>query len=166
LSSIIRKLSQHERLNFLLTNRVPRKTLTQLMGWYSGIQSPWLTKINIYIWRLFADDLDLSEAKEQSFCSLQACFTRELKPDARPIEMRQDVVISPCDAIVGQFGDIAGSTVYQAKGFPYELSELIPNAELQEKYRDGKYVTLRLTSSMYHRFHAPMACTINQLHFR
>jgi phosphatidylserine decarboxylase len=26
---------------------------------------------------------------------------------------------------------------------------------LVERYRDGRYVTLRLTASMYHRFHAP-----------
>jgi len=165
LFNIVRKFTQHEQINFLLTNRIPRKALTQWMGWYSGIQSPWLTKLNIFIWRFFANDLDLSEAKKQSFPSLQACFTRELKDGARPLDMREEVVMSPCDAIVGQFGDIEGSTVYQAKGFPYELSELIPDADLQAKYRNGKYIPLRLTSSMYHRFHAPVACEIKEINY-
>src|SRR5262249_41534725 len=35
------------------------------------------------------------------------------------------------------------------------------DARLVEKYRDGRYVTLRLRSSMYHRFHAPADCDIN-----
>ena len=30
-------------------------------------------------------------------------------------------------------------------------------------HRDGRYVTLRLTSSMYHRFHAPHDCRVEQV---
>lgn len=162
---ILRKLSQHEQLNFLLTNRIPRKMLTRFVGWYSQINSPLLTKITIYIWRLFAQDLDLSEAKQQRFTSLKDCFIRELKTGARPIDKHEKHVISPCDAIVGQFGKIAGTTVYQAKGFPYELSELMPDLDLQERYRDGLYITLRLKSSMYHRFHAPMDCSVHGINY-
>ena len=47
--------------------------------------------------------------------------------------------------------------MYQAKGFPYRIQDLVSDPGLAEKYRDGTYVTLRLKSSMYHRFHAP--CT-------
>ncbi|HXW48440.1 MAG TPA: phosphatidylserine decarboxylase, partial [Xanthobacteraceae bacterium] len=32
---------------------------------------------------------------------------------------------------------------------------LLCDPRLAEEYRDGRYVTLRLKSSMYHRFHAP-----------
>lgn len=165
MTSMLRQLSRHERLNFLLTNRIPRKALTRWLGWYSQIQSPLLTRLSIWVWRLFAHDLDLSEAKAQRFSSLQACFTRELKDGLRPIDMAEDVVICPCDGIVGQFGDIEDGMVYQAKGFPYALRELIPDAELQARYRGGKYVTLRLTSSMYHRFHAPLACEIKAINY-
>lgn len=159
----IRFLSQQEQLNFLLTNRIPRRMFTRLMGWFSQIESPVLTSISIYIWKLFADDLDLSEAKESRFDSLQACFIRELKPGARHINQTESVVISPCDAIIGECGKIEGTTIYQAKGFPYELSDLIPDKQLQEKYRNGIYVTLRLKSSMYHRFHAPIDSNVKQV---
>lgn len=162
---MISKLTQHEQLNFLLTNRVPRRMFTRFMGWYSEIQSPWLTRTTIFIWRLFAQDLDLSEAKKQNFNSLKDCFIRELKAGARPIDTTPAHVISPCDAIVGQFGKIEGTRVYQAKGFPYELSELMPDLNLQERYRDGLYVTLRLKSSMYHRFHAPIDCAIHGINY-
>ena len=64
-------------------------------------------------------------------------------------------MVSPCDAIVGACGAIAGTEVIQAKGFPYALQDLLIDPELVEHYRGGQYVTLRLTSSMYHRFHAP-----------
>ena len=63
--------------------------------------------------------------------------------------------MSPCDAIVGAHGAIAGTELYQAKGFPYTLQDLLPDPALVEAHRNGRYVTLRLKSSMYHRFHAP-----------
>jgi len=68
---------------------------------------------------------------------------------------RAEVLVSPCDAIVGACGTIAGTQLFQAKGFPYALGELLPQRDLAEAHRNGRYVTLRLTASMYHRFHAP-----------
>ena len=165
MTKMIRTLTQHEQLNFLVTNRVPRQLLTQLMGWYSRIESPLLTRFSIFIWKLFAGDLDLAEAKQSKFRSLQECFIRELKDGVRCVDKRNSIVVSPCDAIVGSCGFINGSTLYQAKGFPYELSDLIPNKRLQEKYRNGVYVTLRLKSSMYHRFHAPVDGRVYQINY-
>jgi phosphatidylserine decarboxylase len=161
----VRALSQHEQLNFLLTNRIPRRMLTRFMGWFSRIENPVITAVSIFVWKLFADDLDLSEAKKDRFNSLHDCFIRQLKDGARSIDQDASVVISPCDAIVGECGRIEGTRVYQAKGFPYELGDLIPDRFLQEKYRDGIYVTLRLKSSMYHRFHAPVDCRVKQVSY-
>lgn len=163
--SLVSRMSQHEQLNFLLTNRVPRRFLTRLMGWYSKIESRPLTRFSIFIWKVFADDLDLSEARKRRFLSLHDCFIRELKKGTRQIDRSSNIVISPCDAIVGACGNIEGTTVYQAKGFPYELGDLIPDKSLQEKYRDGVYVTLRLKSSMYHRFHAPVDCRVDHIDY-
>lgn len=165
MTKIIRALTQQEQLNFLITNRVPRRLLTQLMGWYSRIESPLLTRLSIFIWKLFAHDLDLSEAKKSNFTSIHDCFIRELKDGARIIDPRDDIVISPCDAIIGACGSINGTTLYQAKGFPYELADLIPDERLQHKYRNGIYVTLRLKSSMYHRFHAPIDASVYQVNY-
>lgn len=163
MSRLISTLSQQEQLNFLLTNRIPRRTLTLFMGWYSRIRNPWLTRLSIGLWKLFARDLDLSESRHQQFISLHDCFIRELNPGSRTIDTNEHVISSPCDAIVGSCGRIEGQTVYQAKGFPYQLNELIPGRELQEKLRDGIFVTLRLKSSMYHRFHAPVDCSVNEV---
>lgn len=161
--SAIRTLAQHEQLNFLLTNRIPRRALTLFVGWLSRIDSPPLTRVLIALWRLFSPDLDLREADVQSFRSMRDVFTRRLKAGARVVDSCQHVVASPCDAVVGECGAIGGTTVYQAKGFPYELGDLIPDTKLRETYRDGRFVTLRLRSSMYHRFHAPVDCTVRNL---
>ena len=152
----------NEDLNFLLTNRVPRVLLTRWMGRLSRIESPALTRLLIAAWRVFTD-LDLSEARDTRFTSLQACFTRALKPGTRAVDTRADVFTSPCDAIVGACGPIEGTRVFQAKGFPYTLEDLFGDPTLAAPYRDGRYVTLRLTSSMYHRFHAPQALDVHHV---
>jgi phosphatidylserine decarboxylase len=148
------KFLQQEDLNFLLTNRIPRIAITRFMGWFSQIRHPLVARLSIATWRLFAE-LDLSDAKKQTFDSLHDCFTRELKPGARVVDVDPGVLSSPCDGIVGACGDVQGTKVFQAKGFPYQLADLFGRDDVAERYRDGCYVTLRLTSSMYHRFHAP-----------
>jgi phosphatidylserine decarboxylase len=162
LRSELLKILHQEDINFLLTNRIPRRLATKAIGWFSRIENPVVARMAIAVWRLFAD-LDLSDARRQSFASLHACFTRELKPGARMVDPDPKVLTSPCDAIVGACGTIQGAELLQAKGFPYTLQDLLADPALVEAYRDGTYVTLRLTSSMYHRFHAPGDGTIERV---
>jgi len=155
------RLVANEDLNFLLTNRIPRRLATQFVGWLSQIEQPMVRDVSIALWRLFSD-VDLKDAKKMQFRSMHDCFTRELKEGARPVDPRSEILTSPCDAIVGACGSIAGTQLYQAKGFPYKLQDLLSDLELVETYRNGRYVTLRLTSGMYHRFHAPYDCRVDR----
>jgi phosphatidylserine decarboxylase len=150
----IQKIFSQEDLNFLLTNRIPRQSATHFIGWFSQIRVPWIRDLSIYVWKLFTE-LDLSEAKKDKFDSLHDCFIRELRPGARPVDNDPKILTSPCDAIVGACGQVVNGQVFQAKGFPYTLSDLFGHETDTSQWQDGEYVTLRLTSSMYHRFHAP-----------
>ena len=152
----------HEDLNFLLTNRIPRIALTRFMGRFSQIRNPWVCRLSIAIWRWFTD-LDLSDARTTRFASLHDCFTRELVESARAIDADEAVLTSPCDAIVGACGPAVGLTVFQAKGFAYSMLDLFGPSQDVAPFRDGTYVTLRLTSSMYHRFHAPHDCEVEHV---
>jgi phosphatidylserine decarboxylase len=160
--SAILNILQQEDLNFLLTNRIPRRLATRFMRWFSRIEQPLVRDLSIGVWRFFSG-LDLSEAKKTQFRSMHDCFIRELKDGARPIDLDPAVLVSPCDAIVGASGAIAGTALLQIKGFPYTLRDLLGGSGLVDAYRDGRYVTLRLTSSMYHRFHAPHDCRVEEL---
>jgi phosphatidylserine decarboxylase len=160
--SRIRRIFQQEDLNFLLTNRIPRRTATRFMGWFSRIEQPLVRDLSIGIWRLFSD-LDLSDAQESRFRSLHHCFIRRLKDGARPIDADPALLVSPCDGIVGASGSVDGTELLQVKGFPYTLPELLGTPELAAFHRNGRYVTLRLTSAMYHRFHAPHDCRVEEV---
>ena len=148
-----------EELNFLLTNRIPRIALTRFMGWISKLEHPLVAGPALALWRAFAD-LRLEEAKQARFTSIHDCFVRELKEGARPVHPDPALLTSPCDAIVGASGQVRGTLAFQAKGFPYSLLDLLGDAALAARYSEASYVTLRITSSMYHRFHAPHDCRV------
>ena len=158
----IRRLLQHEDVNFLLTNRIPRILATRWMGRLSRVRSPALAAASIAVWRLFTD-LDLSEAVPRRYRSLLECFTRELRPGARPFDPDPSVLASPSDGIVGACGPVADARLFQAKGMPYRIDELFGPTQDTGPFEGGVYVTLRLTSAMYHRFHAPHDCTVEHV---
>ncbi len=160
----IKKLLAHERLNFLLTNRVPRRWLTLFMGWFSKIEQPLIRDASIATWRFFCD-VDLADAAPTKYRSLHDAFIRELKPGARMINTDPAVLASPCDAIIGAHGMIDGEQVFQVKGFPYTLSDLWGDDTRSSEWRNGTFVTLRLTAGMYHRFHAPQDCVVEEFKY-
>jgi phosphatidylserine decarboxylase len=162
--NLITAIFQQEDINFLLTNHIPRAALTRFIGWFSKIENPLVRALSIAVWRLFSD-LDLREAKKRNFRSLHDCFVRELKDGARTIDPDPAILVSPCDAIIGASGKLNGVAMLQAKGFGYSLDELVGDAALACHHGDGQYVTLRLTSGMYHRFHAPHDCRIEQVNY-
>ncbi|HTZ69035.1 MAG TPA: phosphatidylserine decarboxylase, partial [Acetobacteraceae bacterium] len=151
--AIIARAARLDYINFLLTNRIPRRLATDFMGWFARIEQPLVYNVSLRIWRLFSD-LDLSDAAESRFTSLHACFTRRLRPGARPFVADPAIVASPCDAIVGACGAVTDGHLLQVKGMSYHLAELVDDEAHAASLVGGTYVTLRLTPSMYHRFHA------------
>ncbi len=149
------RVGAQEDLNFLLTNRLPRRLATRFMGWFSRLEQPQIRDLSIAIWRLFCD-VDLSDARETRFPSLHAAFVRKLRPGARPVEADPALLTSPSDAILGAHGRIEAGRLFQIKGLSYRLADLLGgDAALAHAHEGGAYATLRLTAGMYHRFHAP-----------
>lgn len=162
MKALVTRISQQEDINFLLTNRIPRALATRFMGWFSRVEQPLVRDLSIATWRLFCD-VDLSNAKKVRFSSLHDCFIRELREGARPVDADPGVLVSPCDGVVGAAGRVANNVLLQVKGLSYTLEELLRDDGLVALYRDGWYVTLRLTAGMYHRFHAPHDCHVEQV---
>jgi phosphatidylserine decarboxylase len=164
LHSTLLGVFRHEDVNFLLTNRIPRLALTRFMGWFSKVEIPLVRVVSIFLWRSFCD-VDLTDSADRDFRSLHAAFIRHLRPGARKVDADSAVLASPCDAIVGAHGRIESGKAWQIKGFEYEIEELLADCADAEEFRDGWYVTLRLTAGMYHRFHAPHDLKVEQVRY-
>ena len=156
------KLARNDRLNFVLTNRIPRRLASQWVGRISRSENRLVRAVSLWAWRRFTD-FDLADAERTQFRSMHDCFTRRLKPGARPIDSDPAVLTSPCDAIVGAFGMVADGQALQVKGMDYALADLLDDADHAATLEGGSFVTLRLTSAMYHRFHAPHDCRVQQV---
>jgi phosphatidylserine decarboxylase len=163
-ASALTHIFLQEDINFLLTNCIPRRYATLLVGRFARIRSRRLTKICIATWGFF-DDLRLEEARTRDFESLRDCFVRELRDGARRIDPNPCVITSPCDAVIGAFGSVQAEQAIQAKSSPYRLKDLLGDDRLVERHRGGKFVTLRLRASMYHRFHAPCDSRIRRVKY-
>ncbi len=157
-----RVLAGRDTLNFWLTNRIPRRLASVWVGGVSRSRNRVVCAAALWTWRRFTR-LDLSDAEHTRFGSMHDCFTRRLKPGARPVDPDPAVVTSPCDAIVGAFGTVAHGQALQVKGMPYDLADLLGDAAAAAALEGGSFVTLRLTSAMYHRFHAPHDGRVDQV---
>jgi phosphatidylserine decarboxylase len=164
LKTAMARIGAQEDLNFLLTNRIPRHALTRLMGRVSRIEQPLVRDASIALWRLFCD-VDLTDSAQTRFASLREAFIRELKPGARRIDPDPRTIASPCDAIVGAHGTVEDGMALQVKGMPYALADLVGSASDAAEFAGGRYVTLRLTAGMYHRFHAPHDLAVEQVRY-
>jgi len=98
--------------------------------------------------------IDLSEAKQQQFESFNAFFSRELKPEARPINSNPNVLISPADGKVLAYQDISNQD-FIVKGYRFNLYEFLDNDTLALLYNGGSLMIVRLCPTDYHRFHFP-----------
>ena len=103
--------------------------------------------------------VDLSEAEEplEEYASFLDFFTRRLKPGLRP----QDLAVpgglnSPVDGALIAAGRIEDGTLFQAKGLPYRLDDLLAADPLAARFQGGAYATLYLSPKDYHRIHVPL----------
>jgi phosphatidylserine decarboxylase len=142
-------------LQFLL----PRHWLTAMIWRIARIRHP---GIKNFLITKFASafDVDLDEVKLQvpgDFATFNDFFIRELADGARPIDDDADAIVSPVDGTVSFAGAIRASSIFQAKGIEYSLSDLLAtDIEEAEHYVDGSFATIYLAPYNYHRVHAPL----------
>ena len=105
-------------------------------------------------------DIDMSVAQEQEFNNFNDFFTRKLKDDARPVDTSSTSVVSPADGKILAYADISNSD-FIIKGYRFDVSSFLDNADLAQKYHDGALLIFRLAPMDYHRFHFPVSGNIS-----
>ncbi len=145
-------------LRSLPTYLLPHHLLSRLVLAATRIRNPRVTEAVV---RRFAAlyDVDLEEAvvPDEGYSHFNAFFTRALKPGARSLDPRDDVLASPVDATVSAVGAINDGRIIQAKGQGFTVQELLGgDAQLAQTFSGGDFATLYLSPRDYHRIHMPL----------
>jgi phosphatidylserine decarboxylase len=119
------------------------------------------------IWFIKKYQVDLTEAEfpdPKVYKNFNHFFTRRLKSNARPIPTQENVIISPVDGKIYQFGKINNGSIIQAKGRDFSLLELVGGQpELAQPFLQGDFITLYLAPKDYHRVHMPITGILREM---
>ena len=132
--------------------------VSQIFGKFASKEFPrWFQNIvNLSYVKLMG--LDMSEFYPPShYKSLNALFTRRLR-EMRSFSLDADEFISPCDALVTEYGEVKNDYALQIKGMRYRVDELLGDSipkESRECVVDGQFLNLYLSPRDYHRYHIP-----------
>ena len=137
----------------------PKRLGSAAAGWAAsrelpaGLRAPLLGRF------VQAYELNMAEAEHplEAYPSLQALFTRRLKPGLRPQGGTVPGFInSPVDGRLVACGRIEAGQLIQAKGLPYRVGELLKHDPRADRFVGGHYLTLYLSPQDYHRIHVPL----------
>lgn len=153
-------------LFILLQRIVPQHGLSRLIGKLAEcrISSIKNCLIRQFI-RHFQVDMSQSQIEDyRQFENFNAFFTRELKPEARPICSDKLSIACPADGNISEIGDISLASILQAKGQSYSLMSLLAgDAELCNTFLGGKFATIYLSPRDYHRVHMPLDGSLRKM---
>ncbi len=148
----------HRAELFVAVQRIlPKHALSRLIARLAESQNQWLK--NLLINRAIKTfDINMDEALNDdlsSYKSFNAFFTRQLKPELRPLDAGANTLTSPADGVISQAGKISKNKILQAKNVNYSLTRLVGNARQAKQYENGLFSTIYLSPKDYHRVHIP-----------
>ncbi|KZT54720.1 hypothetical protein CALCODRAFT_472936 [Calocera cornea HHB12733] len=108
----------------------------------------------------------LLEPDLHKYPTLNAFFSRKLKPEARPITAPEDlsVVVSAADCRLTVFQNAANATNIWIKGRHFTVPNLLNDEEIIKSIGEDPAIAIfRLAPQDYHRYHAPVAGVFSKL---
>jgi len=147
---------------------LPHHAISWLM--FKGARIQWTPLKNLII-RIYTSlhPVKMHEAIEENmfaYESLNAFFTRALKPECRPFDENEKNWLCPVDGSVSQARAIKDGRIFQAKGHDYSLLELLAgDKELEAVFSSGTFATLYLSPRDYHRIHMPTTGTLKHMQY-
>ena len=143
------------RLLILVLSILPKHAMSRVAGRLANLSVPRPLRPAVYraFGRVFGAVLEDAELPLSEYASINAFFTRQLKPGLRSIA--PGALVSPVDGTVGAYGPVAGDVLVQAKGRDYSLAALLGDDALARSMDGGTFATLYLAPKDYHRIHVP-----------
>jgi phosphatidylserine decarboxylase len=153
-------------MNAFLQTVLPHHTLSKLMSKLTHSEIVWFKNLFInQIIKHYGVNMDEAQIQDiNAFKSFNDFFTRELKPEARPLSTVKNAIVSPADGVVSQAGHITAGDIFQAKGKSFTVTELLGGSvERAAPFNDGLFSTIYLSPKDYHRLHIPLTGTLTEM---
>jgi phosphatidylserine decarboxylase len=97
-----------------------------------------------------------------AFRSLNALFTRGVRPECRPIPSVANQLLCPCDARIQDVGRLERDRLLTVKGTEYSIASLLPGLA-GSKLEGGHFAILFLSPSDCHRVFSPHDAHIEEV---
>lgn len=146
-------------LSLRLLGFYPKVLGSKVVGWAATRRLPvaWREPILGRFGRHFGANFEEAGQPLAEYESLQAFFTRRLKPGLRPqAELLPGGLNSPVDGRIIASGPITEGMAIQAKGLPYRITELLKHDPQARRFEGGHFLTIYLAPKDYHRIHVPI----------
>lgn len=150
----------------VLQRLLPQHALSRLVGRLARIEQPAVKDLLIRgFMRLYTIDMsDAVETDATAYPTFNAFFTRALVSGARELPVEEHALACPVDGIVSQSAAVEAGRVLQAKGFRYDLPQLL-GGDTPAALLDGSFATLYLAPWHYHRIHSPAAARLVEMRY-
>lgn len=159
-------MSLRDRLFIAAQYLLPHHWLSRLAGHIAECRILWF-KTRLIAWFVRRYEVDMRAACVETLDGYEhfnAFFTRRLKPDARPLDETPGGIVSPADGIISQIGSIEHGCLFQAKGHDYPLVQLLGGVPtFAARFQGGRFATIYLSPSDYHRVHMPVSGTLRKM---
>lgn len=141
---------------------LPKAWLSFVTGKLASIRLPQFLSVPLVQWFVHRYKIDTSIMLRSlhEYPSISELFTRQLRPDVRPIGVEP---VYPVDGTIRSSGLIDGMFLEQVKGINYPLQDLLGSTEEAERFQGGYYINMYLSPQDYHRIHSPVTGTIRQM---
>lgn len=143
----------------LLQYLLPHKIISKIAHLSANCEIPWVKNylINYFIQRYAVNMQEAIQSDPFAYASYNKFFTRELKPECRPIDPNLNAIVSPADGVIAQCGAIDNADILQAKGHNFSVHSLLGNDSIADQFVNGSFATIYLSPKDYHRVHMPFA---------
>jgi phosphatidylserine decarboxylase len=129
----------------------PRKRGAWIMGWFARTGLSRLI-VTAFV-KIYGLNMDEADQPMSAYTTLNALFTRTLKPGARPVDPDPTALTSPVDGTIAAVGPAPKGQIDLGDGQTLDLSQLL-GAALPEP---REAIVIYLSPKDYHRVHVP--CT-------
>lgn len=159
-------MSLLDHVNTAIQHMLPQRAITAFFR--AAANCPQKTFKNWMIRRFIREyGVNMEEAiiqNPESYKTFNEFFIRKLKSEYRPMETDEQAIVSPVDGCVRQLGKIEKGKIFNAKGFPFTLYELL-GGELARAlpFFQGTYINLYLAPCDYHCVHMPYAGNLKKM---